>query len=65
MKLLTKTDLAKRWGITLRTLENWERKGRAPNRTSLGRKSIRYSMKDVLAYEQSNSITPTEGNDHE
>lgn len=65
MKLLTKQELAERWGITQRTLENWERKGRGPKRTTLSKKAIRYSMTDVLAYEQSNSITPTEGNDHE
>lgn len=65
-KLLTSKELAARWGITLRTLQDWERRGKGPKRTVLGPKAIRYSMTDVLAHEQANSMTKTtEGKDHE
>jgi hypothetical protein len=42
--------LARRWGISPRTLERWRWKGRGPTFTKIGG-SVAYSLDDVLAYE--------------
>lgn len=51
---LTEKELAKRWGISPRTLQLWRREGKAPPFITIGHHTVRYRMEDVLAYEQSN-----------
>jgi hypothetical protein len=50
--LLTKQDLARRWQVSLRTVQRWLR--RAPIRTLvITRGSLRWRLEDVLALEKS------------
>lgn len=49
---LTETELAKRWGISPRTLQLWRREGKGCPFITIGNHTIRYRMEDVLAYEQ-------------
>ena len=51
---LTEIELAKRWGISPRTLQLWRREGKGPPFITIGHHTIRYRMEDVLAYEQAN-----------
>lgn len=64
---LSENDLAKRWGITTRTLRKWRADGLDPKWIVIGKNTIRYRMIDVLAYEEANlQQKPTsEGKDHE
>jgi len=52
---LTEIELAKRWGISPRTLQLWRRQGKGCPFITIGNHTIRYRMEDVLAYEQSNT----------
>lgn len=49
---LTKDQLAKRWKLSIRTLDNWHKDGEGPARMSATGKSVRYSMDEVIRYEQ-------------
>lgn len=49
---LTETELAKRWDVTPRTLQNWRADGNGPAFISIGKNTIRYRLEDVLAYEE-------------
>lgn len=63
---LSESDLAKRWGITTRTLRKWRADGSGPKWIVIGRNTIRYRMIDVLNYEEANiQQQHTEGKDHE
>lgn len=44
--------LAARWGMTIKTLQKMRYAGRGPKVTMFGR-SVRYRLRDVLAYERS------------
>lgn len=44
-------ELAKRWRITRRTLDNWEKDGRIPAPVRIGR-TVRYRLSDVEAFEE-------------
>lgn len=54
-KLLTEPELAKRLGVSVRTLQSWRREGGGigPAHIVIGRHTIRYRIEDVLAYEES------------
>jgi len=47
---LTRAELAERWGISIRTLENWARAGRGPEHRRFGHRAM-YRLSDVEAYE--------------
>lgn len=51
-KLLSEKELATRWGITQRTLQNWRAKGYGPKSITLSSNTVRYRLADVLAYEE-------------
>lgn len=51
-RLLSKEELAERWGITRRTLEKWQKAGKGPRRTVLGTNRVMYSLAEVIRYEQ-------------
>lgn len=53
---LTRTQLAKRLGVTVRLLEIWQEKGEGPTAMQLGPRTVRYSLADVLAYEEQSKI---------
>jgi hypothetical protein len=48
---LTQSELAERWLISVRTLEGWRMNGRGPRVTKIG-KRVRYSIVEILAFEQ-------------
>lgn len=50
---LTELELAKRWGLSPRTLQMWRRDGIGPAFIDIGRNTIRYRIEDVIAYEES------------
>lgn len=49
---LTETELAKRWGLTTRTLQGWRKEKIGPAFIDIGRNTIRYRLADVIAYEE-------------
>jgi hypothetical protein len=53
MKRLAEKELAKRWGLTERTLQKWRRLGVGPTFTVIGQHTVLYLEEDVLAYERS------------
>ena len=61
---LTEKALAQRWGITVRCLQKWRKKGIGPRHTRIGERTVLYRMRDVLAYEAANTsgaLLPAEG----
>lgn len=51
MKRLTENELAQRWDVTTRTLQNWRKSGKGPPFIRIGERSIFYREEDVLGYE--------------
>lgn len=47
---LTRPELAERWKMNVRTLENWAVRKRGPKPARFGRR-VMYRVADVLAYE--------------
>jgi excisionase family DNA binding protein len=52
---LSQSELAKRWGISPRTLERWRWAGEGLRFVKIGG-LVRYRLEDVEAYEASNEI---------
>ena len=52
-RLLTQRELAKRWSCSLRTLQRWRTGDDGPSFLRLGG-SVRYTLADVLTYENRN-----------
>jgi len=50
---LTESQLAERWGMSIKTLQDWRRKGTGIAYLKLG-KAIRYPLDVVEAYEKAN-----------
>lgn len=44
-------DLARRWSISIRTLQRWRKAGKAPPHLELG-SGIRYRREDIEAFEE-------------
>lgn len=54
--LLTDADLARRWGVTPRTIKRWRAAGKTPASLPIGQKGgfgqgVRYRLDDVIAFE--------------
>lgn len=49
---LRESQLAARWGVTTRTLQNWRAAGKGPPFLDLGINTIRYRLEDIEAYEK-------------
>jgi hypothetical protein len=47
---LTETNLAERWALSVKTLQDWRRKGTGPEYLKLG-KAIRYPHEVIERYE--------------
>lgn len=47
---LTRAELAQRWGMSVRTLENWARSGTGPEYRRFGHRAM-YRLEDVTAHE--------------
>lgn len=55
-RVLTQVELAKRWNLTPRTLQNWFNDGKGPKRVVIGKPG--YRLSDVLAYEEEHAEEP-------
>lgn len=51
-ELLSEKELADRYGLHVRTLNNWRAAGIGPKWIVIGKNTIRYRMEDVIAYEK-------------
>lgn len=54
--LISKQQLAKRWGITVRAIELRDKAGDLPAKLMLGR-NVRYRLNDIVAIEKAQSRT--------
>jgi hypothetical protein len=54
-KFITTKELARRWNISHRTLENWRQNQLGPCWTKFGKK-VAYSLEAVVAYEATHSF---------
>lgn len=56
--MLTSRELAKRWGLSPHTLENWRAMGRGPtarrisSKGEMGGRFVRYLLDDVVEFER-------------
>jgi len=57
-QFLTQKEVARRWGISHRTLERWRVKGQGPRFVKLGAHVV-YRLSDVEAYEAGQVRTST------
>ena len=57
-KFLRQSEVARRWGISHRTLERWRWIGQGPRFTKVGGR-VRYSVEDIEAYETQQVRTST------
>ena len=64
-QFLTSDQLAERYGLSPATIVDWRRKDRGPEyyplpkyAISSGSAKVRYELKEVIAWEQANKITP-------
>lgn len=53
---MTTKELAERWGMEYRTLENWRQKKIGPRFIKLENGLVRYMISDILTYEQSKKV---------
>lgn len=51
---ITKEQLADRWKVTTRTIENMMARNEIPQPVRLGYKTIRWSLADIEAHERKN-----------
>jgi predicted DNA-binding transcriptional regulator AlpA len=47
---LSRPELARRWGVPVKTLSEWASKGTGPRYAKFG-KHVRYRLRDVIAWE--------------
>lgn len=52
-------ELARKLGLSYRTLENWRQRNMGPPYTRLGRKIVRYNLAEVREWQKRNSIQPS------
>jgi hypothetical protein len=49
----TETELARRWNVSIKTLQRWRSEERGPAYIKLS-KAVRYPVSEIVAYEQAN-----------
>lgn len=54
---LSKADVARRYGISVRTLERWARKGIGPKPIRRGPRLIRYDASEVEAWRERKEVS--------
>lgn len=54
-RMLSKTELSERWGVSVKTLENWRHAGKGPKCIAIGKP--RYLLSEVVRWEQENMTT--------
>lgn len=52
---LTKAELAVRWGICTKTIENWVRSGDCPKPANIGGRLVRWKLSVIEAHEKNRS----------
>lgn len=60
-RVLTQKELATRWNLTPRTLQNWFNEGKGPKRVNIGKPG--YLLSEVVKYEQDHAEAPGTRND--
>lgn len=60
-RVLTQVELAERWNLTPRTLQNWFNEGKGPKRVNIGKGG--YRLSDVLQYEEEHTQEPGTSDD--
>jgi predicted DNA-binding transcriptional regulator AlpA len=58
---LRKSEVARRLGVTIRTLERWERDGRLPARVQIGPGTVGYRETEVIEFEASRPLASQRG----
>jgi len=58
-RFLSTSDLARRWGRSIRTLEGWRLRGQGPPFVRLNRLVV-YRLSDIVAFETAGRIDPSE-----
>lgn len=48
---LTKVELAKRWKVRTRTIENWVKDGKIPAPLKISPRKALWSLEDIIAHE--------------
>jgi hypothetical protein len=54
----TEQELAARWKISIKTLQDWRFRGFGPKFLKLG-KNVRYPISEILAFEEENTVSST------
>ena len=49
---ITEQELALRWRVSTRTIQNWRAEGKTPKPYKQGYKTIRYKLSDVIEFEE-------------
>lgn len=60
--LITSRELADRWGISARTLEQWRWRGEGPAFIKIGKNIVRYDLRTIEEYE--NNQTRVQDNEN-
>ncbi|MCK5778779.1 MAG: helix-turn-helix domain-containing protein [Rhodospirillales bacterium] len=56
--LLTEKQLAKKWNVSIKTIQAWRFKGIGIRYVKIGR-SVRFRLRDVLEYEEAHLVDST------
>ena len=49
---VTKAEVAERYGVTTKTVENWVEAGIFPRPKKMSRKCVRWNLEDIVAHER-------------
>jgi hypothetical protein len=58
---VTESELAKRWGVTTRTLQSWRKTGQGPAYVRLGPRKVFYRQDAIDAYELEATVNKKPG----
>jgi hypothetical protein len=56
---LTQADLAERWSLAEKTLENWRARKYGPRWIQIGRNTVRYRLRDIENWESARERDPS------
>jgi predicted DNA-binding transcriptional regulator AlpA len=58
LSMMDEKELSTRWGISVRTLQNWRNNKKGPTYVKLNSDIVRYKISDVIEYENRTVIQP-------
>ncbi len=58
--MMDEKELSTRWGISVRTLQNWRNNKKGPTYVKLNSDIVRYKISDVIEYENRTIIQPAQ-----